>query len=78
LKRPNQTRYTALNLGTTATTGPNPNNPNKKPQMDGVWVHRGGVSGTGAEGCLTIDPTQWPNFISNFPKGTQGFVEVYR
>jgi RHS repeat-associated protein len=75
--RPNQTRYRALNLGTVPSLGPNPNNGGNS-SITGTWVHRGGQTSTGSEGCLTIDPADWPTFISKFSKGTTGYVEVVR
>jgi RHS repeat-associated protein len=75
--RPNQTRYRALRLGTVPSLAPNPNNGGRS-AITGTWVHRGGRSSTGSEGCLTIDPLDWADFISRFPKGTSGYVEVVR
>lgn len=30
----------------------------------GINIHRGGMVGTGSEGCQTIHPTQWPGFMA--------------
>lgn len=76
LKRADQTRYPALFIGTVPTTASNPNNNNTR-SAKGVWIHKGYKDRTCAEGCLTIDPTDWEKFMKNFPKGSTGKVIVW-
>jgi RHS repeat-associated protein len=75
--KPGVQRYIALLLGTVPATGPNPNH-NGNASLTGVWIHRGGRKSTTSEGCLTIDPSDWPSFISNFGRGASGTVNVMR
>lgn len=44
----------------------------------GINVHKGGVNTTGSEGCLTIPPDQWPEFINAVavPGKAQGVVPL--
>lgn len=44
----------------------------------GINVHKGGISTTSSEGCLTIPPDQWPEFINavDNPGKAQGVVPV--
>lgn len=44
----------------------------------GINVHKGGISTTSSEGCLTIPPDQWPEFINalDVPGRAQGVVPV--
>jgi hypothetical protein len=44
--------------------------------IGGVWVHTGYRTGTYAQGCLTISPTHWSDFISNFNLGDRGTIKV--
>ncbi len=74
--RPGQSRYPALFLGTVPSIAPNPNN-NNLSLITGAWIHRGGQNGTGSQGCLTISPNNWNNFISNFPQNSSGRVLVW-
>ena len=76
-KKPGVQRYIALLLGAVPATGPNPNN-NGNASLTGLWIHRGGQKSTTSEGCLTIDPSDWPSFISNFGRGASGTVNVMR
>ncbi len=41
-----------------------------------VYVHPGGRSATTSEGCLTINKNVYDSFISNFPRGSHGYVMV--
>ena len=77
LKKPGQQRYIALLLGTVPATGPNPNNSGNA-SLTGVWIHSGGQTSTTSEGCLTIDPSDWPSFIGNFGRGASGTVNLIR
>lgn len=44
----------------------------------GINVHKGGINSTSSEGCLTIPPDQWPDFIARVqgPARAQGVVPV--
>jgi RHS repeat-associated protein len=70
-------RYFALYLGNVPATGPNPNN-NGAMSLTGMWIHKGGHRSTGSEGCLTIDPLDWPSFMANFGTGESGTLEIIR
>jgi RHS repeat-associated protein len=73
---PEEKKYPAPRLGTVPSQLPNPNNNNQK-SMTGVWVHKGGRTSTGSEGCLTIDPKYWNDFMGNFPLGSKGNLTVW-
>ena len=61
-------RYLMLRLsGVTSTSGI---------AMSGVWVHSGYNTGTYAKGCLTVSPSDYESFISNFSKETISSVTV--
>jgi RHS repeat-associated protein len=60
--RANQKRYKALWVGTVDSIGPNPNNRGKR-ELTGVWIHKGYLTSTGSEGCLTIPLKDWDEFI---------------
>lgn len=64
----------ALELGTVPTIRPNPNNYNKM-SATGVWIHSGGRERTFSEGCLTIDPKYWADFLKN--AGSNGDATVW-
>jgi RHS repeat-associated protein len=65
------------NNGTVPTAGPNPNQGGNS-FATGVYVHTGFPGFTGAEGCLTVNPAQWKSFISHFPTGTRGTLNVVK
>jgi len=65
------------NDGTVPTREPNPNNNNQN-SATGVRIHPGLPSSkgrTGSEGCLTLDPTFWDDFVKSI--GSSGNVTVW-
>ena len=54
--------------GYTDTINSNPSKQGKY-VANGIWVHKGRTKGPvkGSEGCLTIDPGNWDEFIGLFP-----------
>jgi len=50
------------------TINPNPNKHNQY-LADGIWIHSGRKKGPvkGSEGCLTINPGNWNEFMKLFP-----------
>lgn len=70
-------RYPALRLGTVPSVGPNFKH-NDNYILTGVWFHKGSIASTSAEGCLTLDPKSWDNFIKTIHNGgNSGDVYVY-
>ena len=65
------------NNGIVPTDGPNPNQ-GYQSFATGVYVHTGYLSGTFAEGCLTISPGSFNQFISQFPRGWSGTLQVVK
>jgi hypothetical protein len=62
------------NDGTVPTRGPNPNNGNKN-FATGIRIHPGSRRRTGSEGCLTIDPQFWDDFMRSI--GPSGKVTIW-
>lgn len=67
----------------------NPNyNKHYSYEADGIWVHKGisySSGNKGSEGCLTIHPDDWKNFITKFPsksewetEGAVGMLWIFR
>lgn len=81
------TKALCLNEGSFIDTiNPNPHNQNHY-IANGIWVHKGRSKGPirGSEGCITIDPKNWNEFIKLFPnvedwkeKGYQGKIIITR
>ncbi len=73
---PAEKKYPALRLGTVPSREPNPNNHGKS-EITGAWGHRGCRDRTCSEGCLTLNPRFWDDFMSGLPLGTNGNATVW-
>jgi RHS repeat-associated protein len=70
-------QYPALYLGTVPTIEPDPNNGDQM-EMNGAWLHHGlGLIRNGSEGCPTLDPRYWDDFMRNHSLGETGKVYVW-
>jgi hypothetical protein len=77
--RPGKRQFPALRLGndgTVPTREPNPNQDGLN-EMQGAWLHPGGEDRTQSEGCLTLNPKYWSEFMQNFPKGSSGDITIW-
>ena len=75
--KPGQPQYPAPRLGNDGTVpsrGPNPNQGGKS-IITGTSLHKGGKRSTGSEGCLTLDPKYWDDFMKRI--GDSGDVIVW-
>lgn len=63
LSRPAAQRYTAL-VQADAVEVTRDGKPGRFRGFFGINIHRGGLRGTSSEGCQTIPPGQWPDFIA--------------
>jgi hypothetical protein len=64
LTRPREQQYKALVQAGRVTVMRAGNPPRKDTGWFGINIHRGGNSTTSSEGCQTIHPSQWTQFIT--------------
>jgi RHS repeat-associated protein len=75
--RPNRPQIPAPRIGddgTVPTRNPNPNQGGQS-KATGVYLHPGGRTRTGSEGCLTLDPKYWDDFMKEI--SSSGNVKVW-